>query len=446
MSPRGDRAMPEADPTIISGFETSHWRMVTPALPELPQLAGDVRADVVVVGAGFTGLSAALHLLEAGVNVAVVEAMEPGFGASGRNNGQVIPTLTRADPDMLVAKHGAAGDRFADLIGTSAAQLFDLVRRHGLQAEAEQQGWMQPAHSPGRLKLAEARVRQWQARGQPAEMLSRDQVIAMTGSGIWHGGWWNRTGGHINPLALSRELARRVVELGGQLFARSPVETYVREGQHWVARTAGGSVRARGLVLATHAYTGAFARSLNPDVAREVVPVLSWQMATEPLGHNVRSAVLPGRQAMSDTHGDLYFARYDARHQLITGGALAIAANGHERLRSRIGERLKATFPQIGDVRFSAVWNGYIAMTSDYTPRVHRIGPDAYAWAGCNGRGVALSVALGAVFARALTGTATGELPLPLTDVRPLPFHGLIRRAAPLMLLEYRRRDAREIS
>ncbi len=432
--------------SIASGFETSHWRMVTPVSPGHTPLQGDTRADVVVIGAGFTGLSTALHLLEAGVSVAVVEAREPGFGASGRNNGQVIPTLSRADPDALVREHGAAGDRFADLIGTSAEMLFALARRHGLSIEAEQQGWIQPAHTPGRLKLAEARVRQWQNRGQPAEMLDRDQVQAMTGSGIWHGGWWNRTGGHINPLALARELARKVTELGGHIFTDSPVETYGRAGEHWVALTAGGAVRARGLVLATHAYTDAFARSLNPDVAREVVPVLSWQMATEPIGHNVRNAVLPGRQAMSDTHGDLYFARYDARHQLITGGALALATNGHERLKARIGERLRQTFPQITEVRFASVWNGFIAMTTDYTPRFHRIGPDAYAWAGCNGRGVALSVAMGAVFAKALTGTDAGVLPLPLTDVRPLPFQGLLRRAAPLMLLEYRRRDAREIS
>jgi glycine/D-amino acid oxidase-like deaminating enzyme len=431
--------------SVASGFETSHWRMVTPSPPEHEQLTGDIIADVVVIGAGFTGLSAALHLLEAGVSVTVVEAVEPGFGASGRNNGQVIPTLTRADPDMLVQRYGEAGDRFADLIGTSAGQLFDLVRRLGLSAEAEQQGWIQPAHTPGRLKLVEARVRQWQNRGQPADMLTRDQVSAMTGSDIWHGGWWNRTGGHINPLALARELARKVKELGGQVFSHSPVEGYAREGTHWVARTASGSVRARGLVLATHAYTGEFARSLNPDVAREVVPVLSWQMATEPLGHNIRSTVLPGRQAMSDTHGDLYFARYDARHQLVTGGALVVAANGRERLKMRIGERLRQTFPQIGEIRFTAVWNGFIAMTDDYTPRFHRIGPDAYAWAGCNGRGVALSVAMGAVFARALTGTAVGELPLPLTDVKPLPFQGLLRRAAPFMLLDYRRRDAQEI-
>jgi glycine/D-amino acid oxidase-like deaminating enzyme len=420
--------------------------MVTPPGPEFTALVGAVETDVAVIGAGFTGLSAALHLRERGIDVAVIEAAEPGHGASGRNNGQVIPTLSRADPDMLVARHGEAGDRFADLVGGSASFLFDLVRRHGLAAEAEQAGWVQPAHSPGRLKLAESRVRQWRARGFPAEFLDRERMRAMTGSDMWHGGWWNPQGGHINPLALARELARMAAELGARIFVRSPVASYRRAGDRWIVATPEGELRARGLLLATHAYTGEFARSLDPALAREVVPVFSWQMATEPIGHNLQSQILPGRQAMSDTHGDLHFARYDARGQLVTGGALAVAADGENRLKPLIAARLKSMFPDIGEVRFTAVWNGYIAMTDDYTPRIHRIGPDAYAWAGCNGRGVALSVALGAVFARALSGDDASDLPLPFTNVKPLPFHGLLRRIAPLMLLEYRRRDAREIA
>jgi glycine/D-amino acid oxidase-like deaminating enzyme len=157
-------------------------------------------------------------------------------------------------------------------------------------------------------------------------------------------------------------------------------------------------------VLATHSYSAAFSKTLQPALAREVVPVLSWQMATQPISHNLRSVVIPGRQAISDTHGDLYFMRYDARHQLVTGGALVVAANGRERLKRRIAERLKRIYPQIGDIHFSHVWNGFIGMTDDYAPRIHQIGPDAFAWAGCNGRGVALSVALGREFAGAVSG------------------------------------------
>src|SRR5205814_6274574 len=137
----------------------SLWAAATPSGPDLPELIGAQQTDVVVIGAGFTGLSTALHLREAGVDVAVVEAAEPGWGASGRNNGQVIPTLSRPDPEDIVAKHGAAGERFVALLRDSASVLFDLARHYQIQAEQEQAGWVQPVHSPGRIKIDERRGR-----------------------------------------------------------------------------------------------------------------------------------------------------------------------------------------------------------------------------------------------------------------------------------------------
>ena len=428
-----------------SAPEASLWAAVTPPFTGGCVLDGTVQADVAVIGGGFTGLSTALHLAEQGVSVAVVEAREPGFGASGRNNGQVIPTLTRAEPDAIEARHGEAGERFVALIRDSAAYLFDLVRRHEIAAEAEQTGWMQPAHTPGRLKISSMRVEQWGRRGAPVEMLSREDVQRMTGSDRWHGGFWNRSGGHINPLALARGLAARVEALGGRVFTDSPVGAIRRREDGWSVETLKGRVDARAVVLGTNAYTGEFAR-LAPKLEREVVPVLSWQMATAPLGDNLRATILPGRQALSDTHGDLYFMRYDARHRLVTGGALVVPWNGADRLRARIGKRLQTLFPQMGPVTFSHVWNGHIGMTDDYMPRLHRLGPDLWGWVGCNGRGVALSVSIGRELARAARGVPEGELALPFTPVKPVRFHGLAKKVAPLMLLEYRRRDAREIS
>src|SRR4029079_18070768 len=216
----------------------SLWAAATPAGPDLPELIGTQQADVIVIGAGFTGLSTALHLREAGVDVAIVEAAEPGWGASGRNNGQVIPTLSRPDPEDIIAKHGAVGERFVALLRDSASTLFDVVRRYQIQAEQEQAGWVQPVHSPGRIKIAERRVRQWSKLGAPVELLSRDQTRAMLGSDAWFGGFWNRSGGHIKPLALSRGLARVVVERGGRIYARSPALSFARHNNRWVVKTA----------------------------------------------------------------------------------------------------------------------------------------------------------------------------------------------------------------
>jgi glycine/D-amino acid oxidase-like deaminating enzyme len=424
----------------------SLWVAQTPSGPQLPELTGNRTADVVIIGAGFTGLSTALHLREAGVDVAIVEAMEPGWGASGRNNGQVIPTLSRPDPDDIVARHGAAGERFVGMLRDSASMLFDVASRYNIAAEQEQSGWVQPVHSPGRIKIAERRVRQWSKHGAPVELLSRERVGDMLGSEAWYGGFWNRTGGHINPLALSRELARVVIELGGQIFARSPVLGYERRGDRWVVRTAQGELSARALVVATNAYSGEFSTSLAPRLAHEMMPILSWQMATQPLSDNVRKTIIPGRQAMSDTHGELYFARFDARNRLVTGGAVIGPGNKPERLKARVSERLRRLWPQIGEVRFDYVWNGYVGMTTDFMPRIHRLGPDAYGWTGCNGRAVALTIPLGAELAKAVRGVPDQDLALPFTEPVVIPAHALLRKFAMLMLLLYRWRDAREIA
>lgn len=428
-----------------SDWPPSLWAAMTPPLPPLPSVEGALTADVVVIGAGFTGLSTALHLRRQAIDVAVVEAVEPGWGASGRNNGQVIPTLTRPEPEDIIQRHGAAGERLVHLVRDCAQILFDIVREEGIDAEAEQNGWVQPVHSPGRMKIAERRVSQWSRHGAPVRLLSREEVRSITGSEAWHGGWTNPTGGHINPLALARGLATAVLKHGGRIYAHAPVTGFARDGGGWVVRTARGVVRSRALVLATNAYTGEFSRQLAPEIARQVVPVFSWQMATTPLSDNVRKTIIPGRQAVSDTHRELYFTRYDKRNRLVTGGAILLPYKRRERMQPYISARLERLFPQLGPISFDYVWNGYIGITRDFFPRMHQLGPDGFAWVGCNGRGVGFAVALGRELAKAVTGTPVSELALPLTEPEPLPLHGLVRTFAPLMLLPYRVQDSREI-
>ncbi|MBR1143014.1 FAD-binding oxidoreductase [Bradyrhizobium sp. AUGA SZCCT0431] len=426
-------------------WPNSLWAVVTPSGPDLPELIGTQQADVIVIGAGFTGLSTALHLREAGVDVAIVEAAEPGWGASGRNNGQVIPTLSRPDPEDIIAKHDAVGERFVGMLRDSASTLFEVARRYKIEAEQEQAGWVQPVHSPGRIKIAERRVNQWSKFGAPVELLSRDQARDMTGSDAWYGGFWNKTGGHINPLALARGLARTVLELGARIYARSPAISFERRGDLWVVKTGKGEISGRALVVASNAYSGEFSKSLVPDIAHEVMPVLSWQMSTQPLSDNVRKTIIPGRQALSDTHGELYFARYDARNRLVTGGAVLGPGNKVERIKAVVTERLQRLWPQIGEVSFDYVWNGYVGMTAAFLPRIHRLGPNAYGWTGCNGRAVALTIPLGNELAKAVRGVPESELALPFTEPVPFVAHGLLRKIAPWMLLLYRRRDAQEL-
>lgn len=424
---------------------SSLWAAVTPPRPLAQALEGGIDTDVVVIGAGFTGLSTALRLADRGRSVAVLEAATVGFGASGRNNGQIIPTMTAAEPDVVEARFGDAGARFVGMVRDSAAELFDLVRREAIDCEAEQTGWFQPAHSPGRVKLSALRVEAWGKRGAPVRLLDRTETIALLGSEAWYGGMLNTSGGHVNPLALARGLAAACERKGVRLYEGSTALRFERRGDRWAVKLARGEVTASALVLASNAYTDFHASGLQPRLAREVVPVLSWQMATRPLTDAERATIVPGRQAVSDTHGDLHFFRYDARHRLVTGGALALEFNAGARLQTLIGQRLARLFPNLGVPSFSYVWSGRIGMTTDRMPRLHRLGPDAWAWAGCNGRGVALAISLGRELAAAVSGVPASQIAMPVTDVAPIPFHALGRFVAPLVLLQRRWQDAREV-
>ena len=234
----------------------------------------------------------------------------------------------------------------------------------------------------------------------------------------------------------------------GAIFARSPATGLEREGDRWVLRTSrGGELRARALVLATNAYSLEFTNNVRPDDraaggARAVLadgdPAADGQPARHhhprPAGdvrHPWRAVVRALRRARPPGH------RRRPRRARSTSA---------DRLKPYIGGRLRRIWPQLGEVRFTHVWNGYVGMTPDFLPRIHRLGPDAFAWAGCNGRAVALSVALGRELAAAARGADPETLALPFSEPRPVPLHRLAKHLAPLALLAYRRRDARELA
>lgn len=425
-------------------FPPSLWATVTAPRPPAGPLAGEVRADVAIVGGGFTGLSTALALAGRGRSVVLVEAAAVGWGASGRNNGQVIPTMTGAEPDAMAKSHGETGERFAQLVSDSAATTFDLIRRHAIDCEASQTGWFQPAHSPGRVRLSAARVEAWSRRGAPVRLLDAAETAALVGSKEWFGGMLNTSGGHLNPLAYARGLADAAVAAGVRLYEGTPARSIVKAPGGWRVTTDAGAVIADRVMLASNGYTDWFSSGLAPRIARSLIPILSWQMATVPQSDAVRATILPGRQALSDTHGDLRFFRWDARGRLVSGGALIVPFDGAARLKRLIGDRLAGIFPQMGVPQFEFVWNGRIGMTHDRMPRFHRIDEGLWTWEACNGRGVALSTALGPVFADALDGAAPKDLPVPITEIRPYPFHGPARLVAPAMLAWYRFKDGRE--
>ena len=433
-------------------FSGSLWNATAPAAPATHALEGDITADVAIIGGGYTGLSCALAVAQGGAKAVVLEADVIGFGASGRNNGQVIPTLSRMDPDDVPpriapeAGGAAKGEQLVQLVADSAKFTFDLIRRHKIDCEAVQNGWVQPVHSPGRMKLAEKRVKAWSRRGAPVELLDSKGVEAITGSKFWHGGWENATGGKLNPLAYVRGLARAAIEAGAVVHSESPVLSVERAGNGWQVTTPRGRVRADKVVIATHAYGDSFSSSLWPKLMQTVFPVRSHQMATQVYAEEVRATVLPEDHACSDSQGDLHFFRWDANGRLVTGAALAVALGWRERAPARAGERVERVFPQLGRPKFEYVWHGFVGITRDKLPHCHELAPGVLAFVGCNGRGVALATSIGAQLAKAILGAKVADLPMPFTPLDPFPAHGIARKFTSFPILLYRRRDAKEIA
>ncbi len=203
------------------GFSESLWAATASPAPEAPPLEGEARVDVLVVGGGYTGMSTALHLAERGVAVRLCEAEQPGWGASGRSGGQVIPEL-KHDPDDLVAMFGAdLGARVVEFAGGVADLVFGLAAKHDIPCHPVRQGWIQPAHNSAALALVRRRAEMWARRGAPVESLDRAQTTARLGTDAYLGGWIDRRGGALQPLSYVRGLAEAAQRAGAKIHVSS---------------------------------------------------------------------------------------------------------------------------------------------------------------------------------------------------------------------------------
>ena len=418
----------------------SLWAATAEPAPALESLQGAIRADVLIVGGGYTGLSAALHLAEAGRDVVLLDAGEPGWGASGRNGGQVIPGL-KDDPDALEQRLGKkAGARLVETVGGAADEVFALIREHGIACDAVQEGWIQPAHTDAALVTATARARQWEERGVPIRLLSADEVHARIGcSPIYRGGWLDPRGGTVQPLSYARGLAKAALKQGAQLFRQSRVQGLETDGSGWKARTAEGSVRADSVILATNGYSD----GLWPGLSRSVVPVFSQQLATRPLPEDLRDRVLKGGVSASDTRRLLWYFRLDREGRLLMGGRGTMDRPGLDQ-GAPLLQALHRLFPDTRDIDPEFVWAGRVAMTADHLPHLHVLDRQVFAGLGFNGRGVAMATVMGRLLAQLANGAGPESLPFPVTPLKPIPFHGFRGAAVRAMVQYYRFLDARD--
>jgi glycine/D-amino acid oxidase-like deaminating enzyme len=409
------------DPRKLPELPDSLWAATAPSGPICPPLSADRSADLCVVGGGFTGLSAAYHAAEAGAEVVLVETAEPGWGAAGRNGGQVIPGL-KLDPDDLERRFGVErGGRLVDFTGTAPDLVFELVAKHQIDCGARRQGWVHAVHGRAALALEENRVRQWQARGAALEMLDRDQISAVLGTGEYIAGLLDPRGGWLQPLAYARGLARAAQGVGASLHGRSPATRIDRSADGWEIATPSGKVAAKQVLICTNAYT----EQICSRLARSLIPITSYQVATEPLSDDLRARILPKGHVGSDTRRLLRYFCMTPEGRLVMGGRGHIRESERREHYAHIVASMHKLYPEISGARLDYFWSGRVAVTLDHLPKISELGPGMWSGGWYNGRGVAMATAMGRLLAECAGGADADSLPLPLTKVRPLPFHGL---------------------
>jgi glycine/D-amino acid oxidase-like deaminating enzyme len=388
--------------------------------PESPPLERERRADVAVVGGGFTGLSTALHLAERGADVVLLEAEQPGFGASGRNGGQVNPGL-KHDPDEVERQFGGlVGARMVAFAGAAPQFVFDLIERLNLDCEATHGGTLRAAVHARHVPALRVTAAQWRRRGVPLEVLEGVALERLTGMRQYSAALFDRRGGALNPLSFARGLAAAATAAGASIHGGTRALSLERAGSDWQIRSSGATLRAGQVVLATNGYTD----GLWPGLARSVVPVFGAIVATEPLPESLRHAILPGRPVVYESGAITVYYRVDAQGRLIIGGRGPMREIGSPDEIPHIVDYARTLWPGLAAVRFTHAWGGRLGFTADGYPHVHEPAEGMLTCLGYNGRGVALATAMGRELAlRCLDPTFT--MAMPLTDLKAIPLHGL---------------------
>lgn len=395
------------------------WEFSAPSPPPTAILSESRKADVVVVGGGYAGVSTALHLAQGGAKVTLLEAVELGFGGAGRNVGLVNAGMW-VMPDTLVDTLGTEyGERLLKFLGDAPSAVFDLIDQHGIDCQVERTGTLHCAVGGKGLRELEERAAQWQSRGAPVRVLDAAETTAKIGTSAYTGSLLDLRAGTIQPLAYVRGLAGAAIKAGADIFTSSPILTFEQISGKWEVRTARGKVSADWIVVATDAYSTAPWKELRS----EQIHLPYFNFATEALPSELQASILPERQGAWDTKEVLRSFRFDRNGRLIFGSVGALRGIGTTIHRAWARRTLKALFPKIGDVRFESEWYGLIGMTENNLPRFHKLGQNVIAVSGYNGRGIAP----GTVFGRALAARILGQLderdfPLPLCLPTPPRF------------------------
>jgi len=425
----------------------SYWVETGNLAPVAPTMSGEQKADVVVIGAGFTGLSAAYHLSKAGIDAIVVEAEDVGWGASGRNGGMLPPRYKKGFASIAKTYGNETTRRLHAIVHEAVDTVETIVSDCALDCGFSRTGQITAAHSDVHLASLE-RDCAWmaaEAGDRAARILNRTEMIDEVGANIHVGGWFDPRGAAIHPLNYVRGLAAALQKRGVPIFVRSPVRRLVEQPDGVRLYLPGGTIAAHQVVIATNAYTDT--TGFAPDgLERRIVAVNTSVICTDPIGGNRARAVLPGRRMVADTKHIMNWYRILPDNRLIFGGRGDITGRSDDpSVYAKLERQLAETFPAIADVGVRHRWSGKVAITRDHFPHIGRLSPRVAYAMGYGGRGVALANVLGKYLQQLVQGKTVDAGPMSANAFDPIPFHAFRVPGMQIVARWYQYLDAKAI-
>ena len=401
-------------------------------------LRGEVRADVAVLGGGIAGCSAALHLAQRGYRVVLLEARAVGYGASGRSGGQTIFGLAVGQPKLAreVGRENAL--RLFDLSIEALDLTQSLIRDHAIDCDYHS-NHAHVAVKPRHVQELEEWSRELRDEYgyASARFLNDDELQDQVRSPRYLAGLLDTRSGHLQPLKYTQGLARAAEAAGARIHENSEVLRY-EDGAEVRVHTAHGTVRCAHLVLCGNAYIGAVA----PSLARRILGVGTYIIATQPLGEERARSLLPQHAAVADINWILDYFRRSRDHRLLFGGRVSYSSVQPPRLAESMRQRMVRVFPSLADIKVAYAWGGYLDITMTRAPNFGRLAPNVYYLQGFSGHGLALAGLAGKLASEAIAGTAERFDVFARIPHRDFPGGPVLRRPSlVLAMLYYRLRD-----
>jgi len=395
----------------------SLWFDTAIPLEDQPALEGLVETEVGIIGAGYTGLSTAIHLADAGIETVVIDKVQPGWGCSGRNGGQVNPNWKVLPENIKKFYSASEFEKMLGVVNQTCDLVYDLIDRYQIDCQAIKPGYILGVAGRAEMNFVRSWIDQWRVVGADVEMLDRASIASKLGTDRYDGGMLDHRGGSLQPLSYARGLAHACLQNGVAIYGNSPAVGISQKNAGWRIKSLTGEIQCRKLVIGMNGYTDATWAGL----AQNIVPVASLISATEPLPDSVAQEIIPGRNAVSESGGVPHYYRVDENNRMVFGGRGTIFGHTGNLDTSGLRKQAIKLYPQLRHVKWEYDWGGYVAMTTHHRPMLLRLADNAFSGLGYNGRGLAMATMMGKQLAMA----ASGAVPdLAMEEPKRIPLHG----------------------